>query len=77
MLEKIRSIFEEQFDISPEDITESASFREDLGLDSLDPFEVILELEREYGFEIAPEDLEKMETVADVIEYFDTNGIEV
>ena len=50
-------------------ITENASFKDDLGADSLDLFELTMALEDEYGIEIPSEDLEKIVTVGDVVEY--------
>ncbi len=76
MLEKIRKILEEQLNIDPEDVTEDASFRDDLGVDSLDMFELIMILQDEYDFEIPTEDLEDLNTVGDVITYLSENGIE-
>ena len=76
MLEKIREILVEQLDLDPEEIVESASFRDDLGVDSLDLYELALNLEDEYSLEIPVEDLQKMNTVRDVIEYLNNHGIE-
>lgn len=76
MLKKIREILSEQLNIDPEDVTEDASFREDLGVDSLDLFELVMNLEEEYGFEIPGEDLQNLETVGDVIDYLKDNGID-
>ena len=75
MLEKIKEILAEQLNIDPEDVVEGASFRDDLGVDSLDLFELLLNLEEEYGFEIPAEDMESLQTVGDVIEYLQRIGI--
>ena len=53
-----------------------ASFKDDLGADSLDLFELVMNLEDEYGIEIPTEELEKITTVGAVIEYLKTQGIE-
>ena len=50
-------------------ITEESSFKDDLGADSLDIFEMVMALEDEYEIEIPTEDLEKITTVGDVINY--------
>lgn len=76
MLEKIKEILSEQLNLDPEEITETSSFREDLGVDSLDLFELVMGLEEETGFEIPTEELTNMKTVGDVVAYLQENGIE-
>ena len=68
MLEKIREILEEELNIDPEDVNEDSDFRDDLGVDSLDLFELVMNLENEYGVEFPAEELETLRTVGDVIE---------
>ena len=51
--------------------SETSSFKEDLGVDSLDLFELVMELEEEFGIEIPSEDLENLATVADVAKYIE------
>ena len=69
MLEKVREVIAEQLSIDPSTITEETKFKEDLGADSLDLFEVVMALEDSYGIEIPQEDLEGLKTVGAVIEY--------
>lgn len=76
MLEKVIAIIEEQLNLDGADITESTSFKDDLGADSLDLFELVMALEEEFGTEIPSEDLEKIATVGDVIEYLKDKDIE-
>ena len=76
MLEKIREILVEQLNLKPEEIIETASFKDDLGVDSLDLFELVMSLEEEYGFEIPAEDMADLNTVGDVIRYLEENGVE-
>ena len=76
MLEKIREILVEQLNLKPEEIVETASFKDDLGVDSLDLFELVMSLEEEYGFEIPAEDMADLNTVGDVIRYLEENGVE-
>ena len=76
MLEKIRNILYEQLDLDPEEVVPEASFKDDLGIDSLDLFELVMSLEDEYGFEIPAEDLSSLNTIGDVINYLADNGIE-
>lgn len=75
MLEKMKEILAEMLDIDPADITENASFSEDLGADSLDLFEMVVKLQDEYHFEIPMEDLEKIKTVGDAVNYFKDHNI--
>ncbi len=77
MSEKIKSIIAGQLNIDESTVTEEASFKEDLGADSLDLFEMVMSLEDEYGVEIPSDDLEKLTTVGAVIDYLKTKGVEV
>ena len=67
--EKIKAIIAEQLGVKPEEVTQEASFIDDLGADSLDTVELIMALEEEFGIEIPDEDAEKMITVADAVKY--------
>ena len=69
MFEKTQDIISEQLNIDREMITLETSLKNDLGADSLDLFELVMALEDEYQLEIPYEDLEKIETVSDVIDY--------
>ena len=69
MFEKIREMIAENLNIDINTITEEASFKEDLGVDSLDLFELVMALEEEYGVEIPSEDLENLTTVGAVAKY--------
>lgn len=69
MLETIKKLVAENLGIEEETITENASFKEDLGVDSLDLFELVMALEEEYDLEIPTEDLEKITTVGEVAAY--------
>ena len=77
MLEKLAKIIKEQLNLDDStEITEKSSFKDDLGADSLDLFELVMSLEEEYGVEIPSEDLEKILTVNDVIKYLEDKGVE-
>ena len=69
MFEKIREMISENLNIDINTITEEASFKEDLGVDSLDLFELVMALEEEFGVEIPTEDLETLTTVGAVAKY--------
>lgn len=76
MLEKMRAILEEQLNCEGDMITEETSFKDDLGADSLDLFELVMALEEEYGIEIPADDLTDLNTVGSVIEYLKSKGVE-
>ena len=76
MLERVKEIIEEQLNVEGVEITEETRFKEDLEADSLDLFELVMAFEEEYGIEIPPEDLEKIATVGDIMEYMKNKGVE-
>ena len=76
MLEKMKEIIADQLSVDADSITEASSFKEDLGADSLDLFELVMALEEEYGVEIPSEDLEKITTVGAVMDYLKSKGVE-
>jgi acyl carrier protein len=67
--EQVRKIIAEQLMVDLDEVTDDASFIEDLGADSLDTVEMIMEIEDEFGIEIPDEDAEKIQTVGKAIEY--------
>ena len=69
MLEKMSEMIAEQLNCDAETITADTSFKDDLGADSLDLFELVMAFEEAYNVEIPSEDLEKLETVGDVMDY--------
>jgi len=71
MFEKVKEIIEEKLGLDGVEITEETSFKDDLGVDSLDLFELVMALEEEFGTEIPSEDLEKITTVGAVVEYIE------
>ncbi|MEG0961527.1 MAG: acyl carrier protein [Lachnospiraceae bacterium] len=76
MLERMIQIIAEQLSTEAAGITLESSFKEDLGADSLDLFELVMALEDEYSVEIPSEDLEKLLTVGDVAAYLKEKGVE-
>ena len=76
MLEKMKEIIAEQLNCEAEGITENTSFKEDLGADSLDLFELVMALEDEYSVEIPSEELEGLTTVGKVMDYLKNKGVE-
>ncbi|MCI7812720.1 MAG: acyl carrier protein [Robinsoniella sp.] len=71
MLEKIKEMIAEQLNCEAVTITEETSFKEDLGADSLDLFELVMALEDEYGVEIPADDLTELTTVGSVMKYLE------
>lgn len=74
MLEKMKEIIADQLSVDADTITEDSKFKEDLGADSLDLFELVMALEDEYSVEIPAEDLEKLTSVGEVMDYFKGKG---
>lgn len=71
--ERVIEIVKEKLNVSEEQIKPEAKFMEDLGADSLDQVELIMQLEEEFGSEIPDEDAEKIITVGDAIAYIESN----
>ena len=69
MLEKIKEIVAESLGTEVDSLTEQTSFKEDLGADSLDLFEMVMALEEEFNVEIPTDDLENIKTIGDVGQY--------
>ena len=74
MLEKIQELVAEGLNIDAEKVVPAAFFKEDLGADSLDLFELVMSFEDEFGVEIPTEELEKIVTVQDVMDYIAANA---
>lgn len=75
MLERVSEIIKDQLNVEGVEITLATSFKEDLGADSLDLFELVMAFEEEFGTEIPSEDLEQITTVGAVIEYLSSKGV--
>ncbi len=66
---KVKAIIVEKLGVEESEVTNEASFTNDLGADSLDTVELIMELENQFGVNIPDEDAEKIATVGDAINY--------
>lgn len=73
IFKKVKTVIVEQLGIDEANVRMESSFLDDLGADSLDIVEFIMALEEEFGLEIPDEDVEKIVTVKDVVEYISEN----
>ena len=76
MLEEMREMIAEQLNCEESSITESTSFKDDLGADSLDLVELVMALDEKYEVEIPSEELAELTTVGAVMEYLKNKGVE-
>ena len=76
MLERVAEIIREKLNQEEIEITEATRFKEDLEVDSLDLFELVMAFEEEYGVSIPSEELEGLISVGDVIKYLQEHGVE-
>ena len=76
MLEEMKEMIAEQLNCEESSITETTSFKDDLGADSLDLSELVMALEEKYEVEIPSEELAELTTVGAVMEYLKNKGVE-
>ncbi len=69
---KVKDIIEKELGVEREKLTDGASFIEDLGADSLDIVELVMEFEKEFNIDIPDEDAEKLRTVGDAVAYLNS-----
>lgn len=69
--QRVKKVSVEELGVKEEEVTESASFTDDLGADSLDVVELVMALEEEFGIEIPDEDVTQLKTVNEVVRYID------
>jgi acyl carrier protein len=72
LFKKVQSLVAEKLEIDPSKVTPEASFRKDLGADSLDTYELVYAIEEEMGVTIPDEKANEFETVQDAIDYLST-----
>jgi acyl carrier protein len=70
---KVKEIIVERLSVDEKDVTNEASFIDDLGADSLDTVELVMALEEEFGLEIPDEEAEKIITVGDAVKYIESH----
>ena len=73
MLERVKEIVAESLNVEESTLSETTSFKEDLGADSLDLFEMVMAFEEAFEVEIPSEDLEQITTVGDVVKYIESH----
>ncbi len=74
VLEKVKAILAEQFDVEEDTITMDTSVAEDLGADSLDVVDLLMSIEDEFEIEIPDTEIENMKTVGDLVKYIEANS---
>lgn len=72
--DKVKEVIIDKLGVEEDKITVEASFVDDLGADSLDTVELIMELEEEFGIEIPDEDAEGLNTVGSIVKYIESNS---
>ncbi|WP_409275634.1 acyl carrier protein [Neobacillus sp. SCS-31] len=73
VLERVTKIIVDRLGVDESQVTLEASFKDDLGADSLDVVELVMELEDEFDMEISDDDAEKISTVGDAVNYINSN----
>ena len=71
---RVKAIIVDKLTVDENDVTPQAEFSKDLGADSLDTVELIMEFEKEFGIQIPDEDAEKITTVGDAINYIEEHS---
>ena len=69
--ERVKAIIVDKLGVSDAEVTPEATFQQDLGADSLDTVELIMEFEKEFGISIPDDQSEKIQTVGDAIKFID------
>ncbi len=74
VLEKVKNILAEQFDVEEDSITAETNLQKDLGADSLDVVDLLMSIEDEFETEIPDEEVENIHTVGDLVSYIEANS---
>jgi acyl carrier protein len=73
VLEKVKAILSEQFDVEEDSITPDTNFSEDLEADSLDVVDLLMSIEDEFEIEVPDEEIENIKTVDQLVKYIEAN----
>ena len=73
LLEKVKAILSEQFDVEEDSITADTKISEDLGADSLDVVDLLMSLEDEFEVEVPDDEIENIKTVGELVKYIESN----
>jgi acyl carrier protein len=74
IFDKVKDVIVDQLNVDEADVTEEASFVDDLGADSLDIVELVMALEEQFGISIPDEEAENIKTVGDAVSYIQENA---
>lgn len=74
IFDKVKTVIVDQLNVEEDDVTEEASFVDDLGADSLDIVELVMALEEEFGISIPDEEAENIKSVGDAVGYIEANA---
>ncbi len=74
VLEKVKAILAEQFDVEEDKITAETELQEDLGADSLDVVDLLMSIEDEFEVEVPDEEIENIKTVGALVSYIEANS---
>ena len=74
VLEKVKAILAEEFDVEEDKITADTDLQEDLGADSLDVVDLLMSIEDEFEVEVPDEEIENIKTVGSLVSYIEANS---
>lgn len=74
VLEKVKAILAEQFDVEEDKVTADTDLQEDLGADSLDVVDLLISIEDEFGVEVPDDEIENIKTVGSLVSYIEANA---
>ena len=74
VLEKVKAILAEQFDVDEDKITADTDLQEDLGADSLDVVDLLMSIEDEFDVEVPDDEIENIKTVGALVSYIEANS---
>lgn len=71
VFEKLKEVLVEEIGVSPEEVTMDSNMVTDIGADSLDIMQLLIKMEKEYGFKFSDEEMKNVKTVGDVVRYIE------